>query len=173
MKNWFYMLGLVSIILVSACSNDKPSPNDRIEEYIQLWHTYSFAEMYEMLSEETVDTFPTDEFIDRYEKVYSDLEIEDLEITYSKLDKDEEKEALEEGIATYSLQVDMNSMAGPIKFEQDIHLHFVQDEEDEENQEWYVEWNPGFIFPDRKSTRLNSSHVAISYAVFCLKTKRA
>src|SRR5207253_6975217 len=26
-------------------------------------------------------------------------------------------------------------------------------------------------FPDRKSTRLNSSHVAISYAVFCLKKK--
>src|SRR5690625_5766194 len=31
----------------------------------------------------------------------------------------------------------------------------------------------GFIFTgrDRKSTRLNSSHVAISYAVFCLKKK--
>src|SRR5215208_7650875 len=28
-------------------------------------------------------------------------------------------------------------------------------------------WPP----PDRKSTRLNSSHVAISYAVFCLKKK--
>src|SRR5690606_42026672 len=28
--------------------------------------------------------------------------------------------------------------------------------------------NPG---PDRKSTRLNSSHVKISYAVFCLKKK--
>src|SRR5690625_6273718 len=27
------------------------------------------------------------------------------------------------------------------------------------------------ITPDRKSTRLNSSHVAISYAVFCLKKK--
>src|SRR5207249_8608307 len=26
-------------------------------------------------------------------------------------------------------------------------------------------------FPDRKSTRLNSSHVSISYAVFCLKKK--
>src|SRR5690606_41832157 len=26
---------------------------------------------------------------------------------------------------------------------------------------------------DRKSTRLNSSHVKISYAVFCLKTKRS
>src|SRR5437667_9280894 len=26
--------------------------------------------------------------------------------------------------------------------------------------------------PDRKSTRLNSSHITISYAVFCLKKKR-
>src|SRR5256885_10729239 len=26
--------------------------------------------------------------------------------------------------------------------------------------------------PDRKSTRLNSSHLVISYAVFCLKKKR-
>src|SRR5690625_6951154 len=28
-----------------------------------------------------------------------------------------------------------------------------------------------FVKRDRKSTRLNSSHVAISYAVFCLKKK--
>src|SRR5690606_40149289 len=28
-----------------------------------------------------------------------------------------------------------------------------------------------FFFLDRKSTRLNSSHVKISYAVFCLKKK--
>src|SRR5215208_7373385 len=34
--------------------------------------------------------------------------------------------------------------------------------------------NPGPLGhrPDRKSTRLNSSHVAISYAVFCLKKKK-
>src|SRR5256885_7208898 len=29
---------------------------------------------------------------------------------------------------------------------------------------------PGFV--DRKSTRLNSSHLVISYAVFCLKKKK-
>src|SRR5690606_39336092 len=29
-----------------------------------------------------------------------------------------------------------------------------------------------FYLPDRKSTRLNSSHVKISYAVFCLKKKK-
>src|SRR5438034_11836992 len=33
---------------------------------------------------------------------------------------------------------------------------------------------PGFDMPeaDRKSTRLNSSHTVISYAVFCLKKKK-
>src|SRR3712207_7431164 len=30
---------------------------------------------------------------------------------------------------------------------------------------------PGALHPDRKSTRLNSSHANISYAVFCLKKK--
>src|SRR3712207_7550331 len=29
----------------------------------------------------------------------------------------------------------------------------------------------GVVFQDRKSTRLNSSHANISYAVFCLKKK--
>src|SRR5207249_11239863 len=31
---------------------------------------------------------------------------------------------------------------------------------------------PGAGLQDRKSTRLNSSHVSISYAVFCLKKKK-
>src|SRR5256885_9936538 len=30
----------------------------------------------------------------------------------------------------------------------------------------------GYTLPDRKSTRLNSSHLVISYAVFCLKKKK-
>src|SRR5215475_5936748 len=38
-----------------------------------------------------------------------------------------------------------------------------------------VSWDtlpPQFLGRDRKSTRLNSSHVKISYAVFCLKKKK-
>src|SRR5690625_6347178 len=36
-------------------------------------------------------------------------------------------------------------------------------------EQWPAPQQP---LPDRKSTRLNSSHVAISYAVFCLKKKK-
>src|SRR5690348_17872115 len=33
-------------------------------------------------------------------------------------------------------------------------------------------WRPASAQTDRKSTRLNSSHPSISYAVFCLKKKK-
>src|SRR5437868_10763263 len=36
----------------------------------------------------------------------------------------------------------------------------------------YIEMLGGEFQTDRKSTRLNSSHVSISYAVFCLKKKK-
>src|SRR2546422_2790301 len=37
---------------------------------------------------------------------------------------------------------------------------------------WVVRWLGGWMVRDRKSTRLNSSHGYISYAVFCLKKKK-
>src|SRR5437868_10279203 len=39
---------------------------------------------------------------------------------------------------------------------------------------WPRRWSATALptLPDRKSTRLNSSHVSISYAVFCLKKKK-
>ena len=37
---------------------------------------------------------------------------------------------------------------------------------------WYREAGAGMGATDRKSTRLNSSHITISYAVFCLKKKK-
>src|SRR5690625_6714699 len=43
----------------------------------------------------------------------------------------------------------------------------VKEELDSRNVDYIIE-DEG----DRKSTRLNSSHVAISYAVFCLKKKK-
>src|SRR5256885_4574843 len=38
--------------------------------------------------------------------------------------------------------------------------------------EGYLLRDVGILVQDRKSTRLNSSHLVISYAVFCLKKKK-
>src|SRR5690606_41033934 len=36
----------------------------------------------------------------------------------------------------------------------------------------FIQFSCSILYRDRKSTRLNSSHVKISYAVFCLKKKK-
>src|SRR3712207_8028054 len=42
-----------------------------------------------------------------------------------------------------------------------------------QNYQWQTQSGEGFTLQeDRKSTRLNSSHANISYAVFCLKKKK-
>src|SRR5690625_448066 len=53
----------------------------------------------------------------------------------------------------------------------------LEPEEHEPSAEEQARWKrDGLLYEldaiDRKSTRLNSSHVAISYAVFCLKKKK-
>src|SRR5688572_16954716 len=49
-------------------------------------------------------------------------------------------------------------------------ITFEACDDSEETCKWRN--NPPFTIPDRKSTRLNSSHSQISYAVFCLKKKK-
>src|SRR5690625_5660135 len=48
----------------------------------------------------------------------------------------------------------------------------IDRERTHENYDLQNDENINYNERDRKSTRLNSSHVAISYAVFCLKKKK-
>src|SRR5690606_42157438 len=55
----------------------------------------------------------------------------------------------------------------------DIDVDFEHQRREEVIQYIYTKYGRriGALLQDRKSTRLNSSHVKISYAVFCLKKK--
>src|SRR3712207_7381327 len=54
-----------------------------------------------------------------------------------------------------------------------VELVGVPDDGDHEGSFFEVHRDPDvYLLPDRKSTRLNSSHANISYAVFCLKKKK-
>src|SRR5256885_5701744 len=52
----------------------------------------------------------------------------------------------------------------------EIHEVRKQHPDDAAVQSWATQVHD--LFLDRKSTRLNSSHLVISYAVFCLKKKK-
>src|SRR5256886_3871198 len=52
----------------------------------------------------------------------------------------------------------------------DPHTQRIFDTDGNTLAKWLFEYDKHYL-PDRKSTRLNSSHSQISYAVFCLKKK--
>src|SRR2546426_9005422 len=54
----------------------------------------------------------------------------------------------------------------------DVDLHRAGIPKNEEVMTQQVHLQHGIFRRDRKSTRLNSSHLVISYAVFCLKKKK-
>src|SRR2546430_3678265 len=56
-------------------------------------------------------------------------------------------------------------------FDAEVLHHRAHTEEDGQGQDDGLQQLPGEAARDRKSTRLNSSHSQISYAVFCLKKK--
>src|SRR5690625_7899462 len=80
--------------------------------------------MYAMISAESTETYPTEEFVDRYQKIYNDLGISDLNITYGELNKEEVKKAFDKGSTTIPLKVNMESMAGTIEFTYDAKIVF-------------------------------------------------
>src|SRR5690625_284794 len=89
------VLILIFMMVTSACSQDRISPNERFETYVNHWNAEDFDKMYAMLSTEAAETYPPVEFIDRYQKIYDDLSISDLDITYDELTKEEIKKAFD------------------------------------------------------------------------------
>src|SRR5699024_9606431 len=86
-------------------------------------------------------------------KIYEDLGIEEVHITFTEL-SDEQLETImeeEQTEVTLPFTLEMESIGGPISFEYEATLiqELVNDEEDAEKS-WYVNWDTGFIHPELK-----------------------
>lgn len=148
MRKGIIFSALLLIMFLAACSKDDGiTPNERFDAYIDLWQDEDFKAMYDMLATDSTDAYPTEEFIDRYQKIYDDLNVSNLKINFKKLDDDELNEAYENGTATIPFSVDMDTIAGEIDF--DYEATIVQEGEEEE-KDWFIQWDPGFIFPELK-----------------------
>ncbi|APC49162.1 penicillin-binding protein [Virgibacillus halodenitrificans] len=147
MKKVILLFSMLLILFLISCSNDEVTPNERFETYVKQWNKQKFEDMYDMLSTKTKETYSPENFIDRYDKIYGDLNISDLKIEMDKLDEEKLDTAMDEGKATIPFKVTMQSIAGPITFDYEAKL--VQEEKEEE-KDWFLQWDPGFIFPAMK-----------------------
>lgn len=137
------ILSLLAVLVLAGCQ-EQVTPEDRLAEYISHWNEKDFAAMYdEYLNQGTKDTFGTEEYVERQEKLHTDLGIENMEVSYTKPPEDTEWDT--EQPADFPVQVKMDTVAGSVEFEKDMTLLYETHGEEESN--WFVEWNPSFIFP--------------------------
>ncbi|MGG3469511.1 penicillin-binding transpeptidase domain-containing protein [Neobacillus pocheonensis] len=137
------LIVLMSALIIAGCSKE-PTPQDRFSDYIALWNQQKFDKMYDYLSNDAKQKITKDEFTNRYQKIYQDLQIQDLKIDFKK--PKEDKQADKEQ-AQYSFTAKMSSIAGSIQF---THKATLQKEDRDDKKNWYVDWNTEYIFPKLK-----------------------
>ncbi|MBO0993940.1 penicillin-binding transpeptidase domain-containing protein [Bacillus sp. SD088] len=142
-KKWFLILLVLLIMILAGCSDKVAKPEDQFGEYVQLWEKQDFDKMYNYLSTETKEQVKKEDFVERYSKIYKDLEIQDLDIQFTKPEEETDKK---DETAEFPLHVSMDSLAGEIEFDQQS--HWVKEDVDDKTTEWRMNWDSTFIFPD-------------------------
>ncbi|WHY00506.1 penicillin-binding transpeptidase domain-containing protein [Neobacillus sp. DY30] len=139
------LLMLVLFAVAAAGCSKEPTPQDRFDAYIKLWNEQKFDKMYDYLTEGSKEVISKEDFTSRYQKIYDDLQITDLKMTFNK--PGEEELAKDEDTVTYDFSASMNSIAGEIQF---THKAKMKKEERDKKNNWYVDWNTTYIFPQLK-----------------------
>src|SRR5690606_34452461 len=151
MKKYLLLTFCIIFTLVLVGCSDKeekkevkePQPGDRFTQYVELWQEQKFADMYEYLSTDVKVSISKEDFTNRYTKIYEDLEIENVHITFTKQDETGEDEEAKQVEIPYS--VTMDSIAGEITFDQQVGV--IQEKMDEERYDWFIQWDTTHIFP--------------------------
>ncbi|TWT01606.1 penicillin-binding transpeptidase domain-containing protein [Planomicrobium sp. CPCC 101079] len=150
-KRWIGLF-FATVFLLASCQPEEQvapkeqekavaqsSPTGRVEEFIKLWQAGNFQEMYDSyLNEGTKGAFREDVFIGWQEQLKEELEVTGISIDYTK--PEEGTGWSPEEPADFPIAVDIATIAGPVQFEKTLTLLY-------ENNDWFVEWDPSFIFP--------------------------
>lgn len=145
MKKSLWLIAIIVLWVLTSC-NKEPQPEDRFESYVKLWNDQKFEEMYSYLSLEAKESIKENEFVERYQKIYNDLSITNLKVSYEKPTEEKERDKKVKE-ASLPFTVSMDSIAGEISFEHDARLI---KEEREDNTNWYLKWDTTYIFPELK-----------------------
>lgn len=147
MKRRQFLLFIIALsvsLFIAGCQNDERGPEDVFQDYVELWNQREFTAMYPFLTDSAKEMVSEEEFVSRYEKIYADLEVTDLQVAFEP----PEEVDVEGEEVSFPFTVSMNTIAGPVHFEQVARLIKV---EDEEETNWFVDWHPGYIFAGMES----------------------
>src|SRR5699024_8763846 len=147
MKKGILCLSIFFLIFIVACSADETTPQERFDTYVKQWNDQNFDKMYDMLATESKDEIATEAFVDRYQKIYEDLDITDLNISYETPSDEDLKKAMDKGTATLPFNVEMESMAGRITFGYEATL---VEEGEKDVKKGCLAWDQGYCCPVKR-----------------------
>jgi len=139
---WLVAVFTFSIVLLSGCNQD-PLPEDRFESFIQDWGKQDFKKVYDQFSSDIKATITKDEFDERFRKIYKDINVNNLKISFQA--PEDKVEANDKGEVIFPYELSMETVAGPLEFKEQATL--VLEEKDGENI-WTIKWKPAMFFPN-------------------------
>jgi cell division protein FtsI/penicillin-binding protein 2 len=143
MGNVRWVLALISFLAITLFSCSKPpSPHDALKTYTSYWTKQQFAKMYDMLSEETKKTVGKEQFVDRYKKIYGDIQVSHLSVAPVPVQTDKKDSDKTEISLPFSVKMD--TVAGPVQFRHEAKL---VKEQSNDKEQWRIKWDPSYIFP--------------------------
>ncbi|MBB6448092.1 penicillin-binding protein [Geomicrobium halophilum] len=132
-------LSLALLLGLGACSNG-PTQEEVMDEFVAVWNDQNFSEMYTYLSGEVQDKIDKNAFVDRYETIYEEVEVEELVVEAGNMAEEDEEEG-----DPFPYEVSMETLAGDVAFDGEAQL---VEEETEDGNTWKVNWGSSFIFPE-------------------------
>lgn len=142
-QTWFVISLIVLAFLLIGCKQKIDTPEERFRQYVDLWNKQEFENMYEFLSTESKQSVTKEEFVDRYTKIYSDLGVDPIQVTFETPEEETDEKAEQ---VRFPFRVEMTTIAGDIQF--DHEAQWVKEQVDEEAEIWRLHWDTTFIFPE-------------------------
>lgn len=144
LKRYIWLLvGLVlGIVLLTGCNKD-PLPEERFQSFIKDWEKQDFNKVYDQFSTDVKENIKKDEFVERFTKIYNDIEVNELNVNFKA--PEEEIEPNDQGEVAFTYDLSMETIAGPVEFSEQATLVL---EEKEDEKKWAVRWEPAMFFPD-------------------------
>ncbi|MGY0011587.1 penicillin-binding protein 3 [Bacillus anthracis] len=135
-KIWGILFLCLTFMLVGCGKEEKPQ--EAFDTYAKAWNKQKFAEMYDQLSEKAKKDISKKEFTEKYEKIYSGIEVKNLKVEAGEVKEDKKDEG------PIPFKVSMDTVGGKINFG---HEAKMVKEKDGDKESWKVDWTPDFIFP--------------------------
>jgi cell division protein FtsI/penicillin-binding protein 2 len=141
MKQVTIIFSLFAALWLSGCGGPA-APEERLAEYVDAWNKGDFDHMYTYFSAETKQNMNKEAFVERYEKLMNDLEIESSSV---ELPDEEDVQKDNDQTARLPFSAEISTIAGVIPFKKEAVMKL---EETEEGEAWLIDWDPSYFLPE-------------------------